>query len=125
MRQRRREFLQTALSATLLAGTSQTAAWGLQATGRSQQPSQQRDPAQPPSPSTFPDADIPRIDPKAILKGNQKQIQDDVKRLYALATELKEQAEKTDATAMLSLPMVRKAEEIEKLARQIKNLAKN
>jgi hypothetical protein len=73
----------------------------------------------------MPDEDIPRIDPKAILKGNQKQIQDDVKRLYALATELKEQAEKTDATAMLSLPLVRKAEEIEKLARQIKNLAKS
>lgn len=118
MRQRRREFLQAALSVTLVAG-------GLESVARSPQSSQQKDPAIPPPPSRFPDEDIPRINPKAILKGNQKQIQDDVKRLYALATELKEQAEKTDATAMLSLPMVRKAEEIEKLARQIKNLAKN
>lgn len=118
MRQRRREFLQAALSATLLAG-------GLRAAAPSLQSSQQRDQPRPPVPLQMPDEDIPRIDPKAILKGNQKQIQDDVKRLYALATELKEQAEKTDATAMLSLPMVRKAEEIEKLARQIKNLAKS
>jgi hypothetical protein len=118
MRQRRREFLQTALSATLLAG-------GLQSVGRSPLSSQQRDQARPPVPPHMPDEDIPRIDPKAILKGNQKQIQDDVKRLYVLATELKEQAEKTDATAMLSLPLVKKAEEIEKLARQIKNLAKS
>lgn len=119
MRQRRREFLQAALSATLFAGGLRIAAPILQST--------QKDQAipRPPVSPTFPDSDIPRIDPKAILKGNQKQIQDDVKRLYALATELKEQAEKTDATAMLSLPMVRKAEEIEKLARQIKNLAKN
>lgn len=118
MRQRRREFLQTALSATLVAG-------GLQTAGRSPQSSQQRDQAIPPPPPRIPDEDIPRIDPKAILKGNQKRIQDDVKRLFTLATELKEQAEKTDATAMLSLPLVRKAEEIEKLARQIKNLAKS
>jgi hypothetical protein len=118
MSQRRREFLQTALSATLFAG-------GLQTGTRSPQSSPQRDQAQPPVPPRMPDEDIPKIDPKAILKGNQKQIQDDVKRLYALATELKEQAEKTDSTAMLSLPLVRKAEEIEKLARQIKNLAKS
>ena len=118
MRQRRREFLQAALSATLVAG-------GFQAAAQSPQSSQQRGQAQPPVPPRMSDEDIPRIDPKAILKGNQKQIQDDVKRLYALATELKEQAEKTDATAMLSLPLVRKAEEIEKLARQIKNLAKS
>jgi hypothetical protein len=118
MHQRRREFLRAALSATLVAG-------GLQAAARSPQSSQQRGQAQPPVPPRMPEEDIPRIDPKAILKGNQKQIQDDVKRLYALATELKEQAEKTDATAMLSLPLVRKAEEIEKLARQIKNLAKS
>jgi hypothetical protein len=119
MRQRRREFLQAALSATLLAGGLRAAVPSLQST--------QKDQAipRPPVQLQMPDEDIPRIDPKAILKGNQKQIQDDVKRLYALATELKEQAEKTDATAMLSLPMVRKAEEIEKLARQIKNLAKN
>jgi hypothetical protein len=120
MRQRRREFLQAAVSATLLAGGLRTAAPSLQST-------QQKDQAipRPPVPPQMPDEDIPRIDPKAILKGNQKQIQDDVKRLYTLATELKEQAEKTDATAMLSLPMVRKAEEIEKLARRIRNLAKS
>jgi hypothetical protein len=37
---------------------------------------------------------------------------------------LKQQVEKTDATAVLSLAMVKKAEEIERLARQIKERAK-
>ena len=75
-------------------------------------------------PPTLPDTDLPKVDKKALLKDNQKQIQDDVQRLYTLASELKEQVAKTDSTAVLSLAMVRKAEEIEKLAKQIKNLAR-
>jgi hypothetical protein len=68
--------------------------------------------------------DALKIKPKDILKQNQQQIHDDVERLYKLATELKDEVEKTDATNTLSLPMVQKAEQIEKLAKQVKNLTR-
>jgi hypothetical protein len=59
-----------------------------------------------------------------VLEQNQKDIKKDVEKLYELASELKTEVDKTDATAVLSLAMVKKAEEIEKLARQIKDHAK-
>ncbi len=55
---------------------------------------------------------------------NQKQIRDDVQKLYDMVSELKKQVESTDANAMLSLSLVKKAQQIEKLAKQIKELAK-
>jgi hypothetical protein len=61
---------------------------------------------------------------KAVLEQNQKDIKKDVEKLFELATELKTEVEKTDATAILSMAMVKKAEEIEKLARQIRDHAK-
>ena len=63
-------------------------------------------------------------DPKQILKQNKDQIHDDVEKLYVLASELKDEVEKTDSVNVLSLAMVGKAEQVEKLARQIKNLAR-
>ena len=68
--------------------------------------------------------DSPTAKPKDILKQNQQQIHDDVERLYKLASELKDEVEKTDAANTLSLPMVQKAEQIEKLAKQVKNLTR-
>jgi hypothetical protein len=61
---------------------------------------------------------------KAMLEQHQKDIKKDIEKLYTLASELKTEVEKTDATVILSLAMVKKAEEIEKLARQIKDHAK-
>ena len=55
-----------------------------------------------------------------LAEQNQKAIKKDVEKLYDLATQLKTEVEKTDSTAVLSLPLVRKAEEIERLAKQIK-----
>jgi hypothetical protein len=63
-------------------------------------------------------------DPKQILKQNKEQIHDDVEKLYTLASELKDEVEKTDSANVLSLTMVGKAEQVEKLAKQIKNLAR-
>ena len=60
---------------------------------------------------------------QALLEQNQKAIKKDVEKLFDLATQLKTDVEKTDATAVLSLPLVKKAEEIEKLAKQIKKHA--
>jgi hypothetical protein len=63
-------------------------------------------------------------DPKIMLKQHQQQIHDDVEKLFALATELKDEVEKTETEHVLSLPMIQKAEQIEKLAKQVKNLAR-
>jgi hypothetical protein len=61
---------------------------------------------------------------KTLLEQRQKDIKKDVEKLFDLASELKAEVEKTDATAVLSMAMVKKAEEIEKLAKQIRDHAK-
>ncbi len=70
------------------------------------------------------DALPPKLDPKLILEANQKEIKKNVEKLYDLAAELKAEVEKTDSVRVLSLAMLRKTEEIEKLAREIKSRAK-
>ncbi|HXY25725.1 MAG TPA: hypothetical protein VEI73_13810 [Candidatus Acidoferrum sp.] len=63
-------------------------------------------------------------DGKAVAVANQKELRDDVTRLYGIVSELKEQVQRTDSSAMLSVSLVKKAQQIEKLAKQIKELAK-
>lgn len=129
MNQNRRNFVQMAFPAVfiapfaaLAAGNSGNFASGQQAMAQAQSP--HAPPPAFPGPATNPFPDTPKIDPKVVLKHNQQQIQDDIIKLYDLAGELKEQVGKTDSTNVLSLPIVQKAEEIEKLAKQIKNLAR-
>ena len=75
--------------------------------------------------SPFPGPNIdPRISTKQILEHNDSQIHEDVEKLYFLAASLKAEVEKTDSQNVLSLSMVQKCEQIEKLAKQMKNLAK-
>jgi hypothetical protein len=69
------------------------------------------------------DTDEPRIDSKAMLEANQKDIKKSVERLFHLASELKAEVEKTDSVQVLSVPMLKKAEEIEKLAKSIRSRA--
>jgi hypothetical protein len=69
-------------------------------------------------------ANFPANTSKAMLEERQKSIKKDVEKLYDLAAQLKTEVEKTDSTTTLSLAMLKKAEEIEKLARQIKDHAK-
>lgn len=71
---------------------------------------------------TSPD-NMPPPDPKLALKRSQQQIKDDVEKLFTLAEKLKEQVEKTDSTAVLSISFVESAKQIENLAKQIRNLA--
>jgi nucleotide-binding universal stress UspA family protein len=70
------------------------------------------------------DAHPPKIDPKPILEANQREIKKSVEKLYDLASELKAEVEKTDSTHVLSVAMLRKTDEIEKLAREIRSRAK-
>jgi hypothetical protein len=65
----------------------------------------------------------PKIDSKTILESNQKDIKKSVEKLYQLASELKAEVEKTDAVKVLSVMMLRKTEEIEKLAKEIRSRA--
>lgn len=64
------------------------------------------------------------VDQKALELQNQRQLRSDVGKLYELVSDLKEQVEKTDASATFSVSLVKKAQQIEKLAKQIKNLAR-
>lgn len=61
---------------------------------------------------------------KALLEANEKDIKKNIEKLYQLVTDLKAEVEKTDSSQVLSLGLVKKAEEIEKLARDIKTRAK-
>jgi hypothetical protein len=61
---------------------------------------------------------------KSMLEERQKTIKKDVEKLYDLAAQLKTEVEKTDSTTVLSLAMLKKTEEIEKLAKQIRDHAK-
>ena len=58
-----------------------------------------------------------------LLEQNHKAMKKDMERLLDLVTQLKSDFDKTDPTAVLSLPLVKKAEEIEKLAKQVKKHA--
>ncbi|MBI2816715.1 MAG: hypothetical protein HYX72_07230 [Acidobacteria bacterium] len=62
---------------------------------------------------------------RKMLKASYEQLQKDVQRLSDLASELEEQVTITDDEDVLSLSGVKKAEEIEKLAKKIQNRMKN
>ena len=81
---------------------------------RPQNPQQQKDD----------DANMPKPDPKMMLTANEKEIKKNVEKLYELASELKTEVEKTDSAKVLSLSMLKKAEEIERLAKEIRSRAK-
>src|SRR5258706_16417428 len=71
-----------------------------------------------------PDVAVPRRDPQEGLRENQKNLRRDADQLLHLAQELKDEADKTEQTNVLSLSVVHKAEEVEKLAKHIKGLAR-
>lgn len=53
-----------------------------------------------------------------------QQIKTDVEKIYELASELKQQVESTDLNSVLSLGIVKKAQQIEKLAKNVREHAK-
>jgi len=84
-------------------------------------PSQQEGVPKPPKGWPGDDGEPPF--PRPSLKANEQKIHDDVERLFALASELRDSINKTDSSNVLSLGILRKASEIEKLAKQIRDLA--
>jgi len=121
MTETRRHILATFFGAAVVLPVKPLLGW-LQDNGRVIKPHPYpdgRDPSAPPvldSPS--------RINPKAIEMQNQKELRANVSKLYDMVLELKEQVEKTDANSTLSLSVMKKAQQIEKLAKQIKNLTR-
>ena len=90
----------------------------------------------PPQPRPSPNAPDPHVpngmngphpttrEDRAVSLANQKELREDVSRLYGMVSDLKEQVEQTDANSMLSVSLVKKAQQIEKLAKQIRDLAR-
>jgi hypothetical protein len=63
--------------------------------------------------------------PRKDLKADDKDIRKQVALLAQYADELKKEVEKTDSTRVLSLQMLRKTQNIEKLAHHIATLTTN
>lgn len=118
----------TVWAGTVWAKAGQSLQQGQQ--GQQQTPQFPGDPTQPRNPTLdFPVTPQPNLlppkpDPSAILQHNQSEIQKDVSRLSGLVDQLRKQVTKTDSSKVLSLDLIHTAEEIEKLAKQIRNLAR-
>jgi hypothetical protein len=61
---------------------------------------------------------------RARMQQNEKEFREGVERLYQLSGELREEVQNTTTTEVLSVHMVKKTEEIEKLAKMLKNKVK-
>ncbi len=59
-----------------------------------------------------------------INEQNERELRANVQRLYMMVSELKDEVNKTNANTVLSVSLLKRAQEIEKLAKQIKNQAK-
>jgi hypothetical protein len=81
-------------------------------------------PAQSPlGPTTEVPSKIAEEQAKSRNSERQKKLEDDTAKLLSLATELKEQVDKTNKNIM-SVDVIKKAEEIEKLAKDVKDRMK-
>jgi hypothetical protein len=78
----------------------------------------------PNSPQTMDETTPAGPDEKAIIKQIQEQIRADVEKLYALVTQLKQELGATNTSSVLSVSFVKNAKQIEKLTKQIRDLAK-
>ena len=61
---------------------------------------------------------------KALLRQNEREFRAGVERLYQLSSDLRDEVQKTLTADVLSVHMYKKTEEIEKLAKMLKNRAK-
>jgi hypothetical protein len=88
-------------------------------------------PPPPPKPAELPNPAEVHSNPEAAaaakrarLQQNEKEFREGVERLYQLSGELRDEVQQTPTTDVLSLRMVKKTEEIEKLAKVLKAKAK-
>lgn len=120
MEGQRRFFLKMLISGAVFGGAA--------ILGAQDRPKPPHDPSQsfpqdvPPQSALPP---VPKPPSKVQLKANQREIKKEVDRLFSLAQDLKEEAGKTDTVVVLSVAFVEKTEEIEKLAKKIRDLARD
>ena len=92
-----------------------------------QESGQQSGPVVEPAPHSSDDSEATRLWKRDLArkanKQRQEEIQHDTEKLFKLATELKDYVGKTDEH-VLSLDVIKKAEEIEKLAHDVKEKMK-
>ena len=112
----RRQFLTAYIAAGVPAIFIPIAAMG-------QRPQPPPKPAQGGQDNQDQDSVPPKLDSKTALESNKKDIKRDIEKLFQLASDLKVEVEKTDSVQVLSMGMVKKAEEIEKLAKAIRSRA--
>lgn len=84
---------------------------------------QQQNPLPPQTPPIM--AKLPGPPTSVQLRQNQRDIRKDVDQLFSLAQELKNLAAKNDAATELSVTLIEKTEQIEKLAKKIHDLARD
>ncbi len=84
---------------------------------------QQQNPVPPQNPPLLPK--LPAPPTEAQLRQNQRDIRKDVDQLFSLAQELKNLSAKSDAAQELSVALITKTEQIEKLAKKIRDLARD
>jgi len=65
-----------------------------------------------------------KSDQQARAAENQLELRMDVQRLYAFSVELKDDVDRTDADTVLSMSVLKRTHDIEKLAKQIRERAK-
>jgi hypothetical protein len=78
----------------------------------------------PHAPAGLDRAGVSSSDAKTLDQRNQNQIRTDIDRLYQLVSELKQEVAATDLNSTMSLNVMKKAHQIEKLAKEIKDRAK-
>jgi hypothetical protein len=79
------------------------------------------DPNSPRS-NPFPTETPMKLNPREVLRANQEDIKKDVARLTQLVSELQKGLDESDTKDVLSIDVIHKTEEIEKLAKQIRSL---
>ncbi|MGH9728584.1 MAG: hypothetical protein ACRD4V_08340 [Candidatus Acidiferrales bacterium] len=120
MEGQRRFFLKMLIPGAVFTGAAML---GAQVPAKPPRSSSQQFPQDVPPQSPLPPP--PKPPTKLQLKANQKEIKKDVDQLFSLAQDLKEEAGKTDTVVVLSVAFVEKTEEIEKLAKKIRDLARD
>lgn len=122
MRETRREFVLTLaiLSSSLLAARSRARA---QRTTGFPQPPKPGDPQEEDKNDLSRPKDL-AASQQARLAFNEKQFRTDVEKLWQLSGDLRNEVQSTATSKVFSVSMFRKTEEIEKLAKRLKSLAK-
>lgn len=115
MRLSRKEFL----GASISLAASAKALWSAQQAQPGPGSPFPKTPEQPPPEVTR----NPRRD-QIILKANREAISKDVARMSDLVEDLQKEFKQNDTTEILSLEVLRKAEEIEKLAKHVRDLVR-